>query len=186
MTLPKSLEKIVDKFIELHGDRAHGETEQVRCGLGWIGEQRFVIVLHVHRDSRDLSIGYRKSLRMLRLAEQLKKPVLWYVENTEAAESNLSLDLLNNINENIRTILNLKIPIIGVFSSSNMINFSIVDHAILLTDRNTPLETSREDVEIINPDDLPLLKSRLIDKFTEIAQISSSYLISQRTDRINL
>lgn len=174
MTLPESFGKIVDKFIELHGDRIHGDTEQIRCGLGWIGEQRLVIILHNHRRSNDLSIGYRKSLRMLRLGEQLKKPVLWWVENIKDNVF-ISLDLLNNINKNIKSILNLKVPIIGVFSStiskSAIISPNILDHAVILSEAENDDENSEISVDAknITVAGLSSLRAHLVDMVDKLA-----------------
>jgi len=182
------LNELFDKFIELHGDRVHGETKQVCCGLGWIEKQKFISILHNHCDVNNLSIGYRKSLRMLKLAEQLEKPVLWCVQNIEISVSSLSLDLLNNINKNITTVMDLKVPIIGVFYpsaiKSAMVNMNIVDYAILLA--NNEIIPDSIDMEIINPNELSVLRSHLIKKVSEISRVSSSDLINERIKRINL
>lgn len=167
MTLKELSEKLFDKFIELRGDRVHGETEQVRCGLSWIDGQKYVLIFHNHRCINELSIGYRKSLRILKLAEILKKPVLWWEENTNIPLSEFPLDLLNNIDENIRTILNLEVPIIGIFSSSDrkssIITRDILDDAIILADKKSE-EKNSGSKEFIIDKDLSSLKTLLIDK----------------------
>jgi sugar phosphate isomerase/epimerase len=60
--------------MELHGDRASGDDEALRCGLAWVGDSRCVFL---DSDEHALSaVAARQALRMVRLAEHLRVPLL--------------------------------------------------------------------------------------------------------------
>ena len=81
-------------FIELHGDRLFGDDKAIVCGMGKldgisvmiIGEQRG----HNTKDNiyRNFGMpqpeGYRKALRVMKLAEKLKLPLVTFVDTQGA------------------------------------------------------------------------------------------------------
>src|ERR1700733_6033611 len=68
------------EFIELHGDRLFGDDESMPCGFATIGRYRCAVVAHQKgRDTKENirrnfgsahPEGYRKALRVMRLAEK--------------------------------------------------------------------------------------------------------------------
>lgn len=85
------IRRISPQFIELHGDRAFGDDPAVVAGLGDIGGRGVVIVglERGHGDERRrggqaLPEGYRKALRMMRLARRLNAPLITFVDTPGA------------------------------------------------------------------------------------------------------
>src|SRR3981081_2156161 len=78
-------------FIELHGDRLFGDDEAMPCGLATIGFYRCVVVAHQKgRDTKENirrnfgsahPEGYRKALRLMRLAGEIRFPHLTPMDN---------------------------------------------------------------------------------------------------------
>ena len=70
---------MVDGFCELHGDRLLSDDQSIVGGLGWIGDRRVMIIgTQKGRDTKSnlacnfgcpFPEGYRKALRLMRLAE---------------------------------------------------------------------------------------------------------------------
>lgn len=80
------IKSITSEFIELHGDRTFGDDHAVIGGLARIDGQPFVIVGQEKGSNTDERVtcnfgmlspeGFRKALRLMRLAEQLHIPVI--------------------------------------------------------------------------------------------------------------
>lgn len=83
-----------DEFVELHGDRLFGDDPAIVSGLGQIGEQNCMIIGHQKGHDTDQNIhrnfgmphpeGYRKALRMMRLAERFKLPIVIFIDTPGA------------------------------------------------------------------------------------------------------
>ena len=120
------LEAMVDGFLELHGDRSFADDAAIVAGVGWIG-QRPVLVL-AQEKGRNLQEriqrnfgcpqpeGYRKSLRLMRLAEAFGLPVVCLVDTQgafcgkEAEERGQG----NAIAENLLALAGLRVPVVSV------------------------------------------------------------------------
>ena len=81
---------IADDFVELHGDRLFGDDEAVVTGFARIGDRRVVVVGQQKGADTEENIrrnfgmphpeGYRKSMRVMELAERLGMPVVTFVD----------------------------------------------------------------------------------------------------------
>lgn len=87
------IQKLLPQFVELRGDRASGDDPAVVCGIGdFAGTTVAVIGLErgtdadrdLRRDGRASAAGYRKALRMMRLAAQLDLPLVTFVDTPGA------------------------------------------------------------------------------------------------------
>ena len=65
---------LLDKALELHGDRVAGDDPGVLGGLAWRGEQRCVFLGTL--ESSLTAMGARKSRRLVAVAESLGVPVV--------------------------------------------------------------------------------------------------------------
>jgi acetyl-CoA carboxylase carboxyl transferase subunit alpha len=93
--------RILDDFIELHGDRAIGDDPAMICGIGRFKGQTVAVVGQQKGVSTDEKVtrnfgmakpeGYRKALRVFELAERLGLPVLTFVD-TPAAHPGLEAE----------------------------------------------------------------------------------------------
>ncbi len=90
---PRTLEflaTMADEFVELHGDRLFGDDAAVVTGLARIDGRRIVVVGHQKGSDTEENIrrnfgmphpeGYRKAMRVMRLAEGLGLPVVTFVD----------------------------------------------------------------------------------------------------------
>lgn len=85
------IHRIFPQFVELHGDRTYGDDPAVVAGLGELGGRGVVIVglERGHGDDRRrggqaLPEGYRKALRMIRLARSLDCPLVTFIDTPGA------------------------------------------------------------------------------------------------------
>ena len=84
------LPELADEFVELHGDRLFGDDAAVVAGFARIGERRVVVVGQQKGADTEENIrrsfgmphpeGYRKSMRVMELAERLGLPVVTFVD----------------------------------------------------------------------------------------------------------
>lgn len=85
---------IADSFIELHGDRRFSDDPSIVGGPAKIEGETVIIIGHQkgrgtkERISRNFGQphpeGYRKALRLMRLAEKFKKPVITFIDTPGA------------------------------------------------------------------------------------------------------
>jgi acetyl-CoA carboxylase carboxyl transferase subunit alpha len=82
--------ELADEFVELHGDRLFGDDEAVVTGFARIGDRRVVVVGQQKGADTEENIrrnfgmphpeGYRKSMRVMELAERLGLPIVTFVD----------------------------------------------------------------------------------------------------------
>ncbi len=85
---------IMDNAQEIHGDRQFRDDEAIICYLGWIGGQKSVIIGEQkgrgtkNKLKRNFGMphpeGYRKALRVVKLAEKFDIPVLFLIDTPGA------------------------------------------------------------------------------------------------------
>jgi acetyl-CoA carboxylase carboxyl transferase subunit alpha len=85
---------ICDDFIELHGDRTVGDDKAIIGGFASIDGQTVMIIGHQkgkntkERQYRNFGManpeGYRKALRLMKLAEKFNKPVISFIDTMGA------------------------------------------------------------------------------------------------------
>lgn len=139
---------ICDDFIELHGDRRFGDDPAIVAGLASYHGQTVAVIGHQKgRDVKERQFrnfgsarpeGYRKSARVMKLAEKLGFPVLTFID-TPAAESRLDAEergISNAIAENMELMSCLRTPIIvtiiGEGGSGGAIGLAVGDHVMML------------------------------------------------------
>ncbi|MBI2890508.1 MAG: acetyl-CoA carboxylase carboxyltransferase subunit alpha [Nitrospirae bacterium] len=118
--------EICDEFVEMHGDRLFGDDFSIVGGLARIGDQPLVVVgqqkgrTTKEKTQRNFGMpqpeGYRKALRLFRIAERFRKPILTLVDTPGAypgvgAEERGQAEA---IARNILEMLALKVPIVTV------------------------------------------------------------------------
>jgi len=139
---------ICDDFIELHGDRTVGDDKAIIGGFGTIGGQSVMIIGHQkgkntkERQYRNFGManpeGYRKALRLMRLAEKFNKPVISFIDTMgaypgiEAEERGQGEAIARNLLE----MSVLKVPIVcfivGEGASGGALGIGIGDKVYML------------------------------------------------------
>ncbi len=118
--------RIVTDFVELHGDRCFGDDPALVAGLGRIDNVKCAIIGHQKgRDTRDKLArnfgmphpeGYRKALRVMKLAERFGLTVVCFVDTPGAypgvgAEERGQAEA---IARNLREMAMLAVPVVVV------------------------------------------------------------------------
>ncbi|HHS95026.1 MAG TPA: acetyl-CoA carboxylase carboxyltransferase subunit alpha [Phaeodactylibacter sp.] len=136
------------RFVELHGDRCFGDDKAIVGGIGNIDGQNMVIIGHQKgvstkmRQYRNFGManpeGYRKALRLMKLAEKFNLPVLSLIDTPgafpgiEAEERGQAEAIARNLYE----MAQLKVPIlcyiIGEGASGGAIGIGLGDRVFML------------------------------------------------------
>ncbi len=139
---------ITDDFIELHGDRNVSDDKAMIGGFGSIGGKTFMLIGQQkgrntkQRQQRNFGManpeGYRKALRLMRLAEKFNKPIVTFID-TPGAFPGLEAEERGQgeaIARNIRDMFMLKVPviciIIGEGASGGALGIAIGDQVLML------------------------------------------------------
>lgn len=120
------IENLIDDFHELHGDRRFSDDETMITGFGYFqGEKVAVIGIEKGRKTQDKikrnfgmarPEGYRKAIRIMKLAAQFNIPVITFVD-TPGAYPGIGAEERGQaqaIAENLAEIFTVNIPIIAV------------------------------------------------------------------------
>jgi len=139
---------ICDDFIELHGDRTVKDDKAIIGGFATIGGQTVMIIGHQkgkntkERQYRNFGManpeGYRKALRLMRLAEKFNKPVISFID-TMGAYPGLEAEERGQgeaIARNLLEMSVLKVPIIcfivGEGASGGALGIGVGDKVYML------------------------------------------------------
>jgi acetyl-CoA carboxylase carboxyl transferase subunit alpha len=142
------IETICDTFIELHGDRGFGDDKAMVGGFGEMGGQSIMFIGQQkgrntkQRQYRNFGManpeGYRKALRLMRLAEKFNKPIVTFIDTpgafpgVEAEERGQGEAIARNLKE----MFSLKVPVIciviGEGASGGALGIAIGDKVFML------------------------------------------------------
>ena len=142
------IEQITKKFIELHGDRNVGDDKAIVGGIGSLNGVNAMIIGHQKgvntkmRQFRNFGManpeGYRKALRLMKLAEKFELPVICLIDTPgaypgiEAEERGQAEAIAKNLIE----MAQLKVPIlcyiIGEGASGGAIGIGLGDRIFML------------------------------------------------------
>jgi acetyl-CoA carboxylase carboxyl transferase subunit alpha len=142
------IEQMCSKFTELHGDRYFGDDKAIVGGLAILGGQTVMIIGHQKgvntkmRQYRNFGManpeGYRKALRLMKMAERFNIPVVTLIDTPgaypglEAEERGQAEAIARNIFE----MAQLKVPIlcyiIGEGASGGALGIGLGDKVFML------------------------------------------------------
>ncbi|MBU1625812.1 acetyl-CoA carboxylase carboxyltransferase subunit alpha [bacterium] len=142
------IEKMCTGFIEIHGDRCFGDDKAIVGGITHLGDFKVVIVGHQkgrttkQRTYRNFGMphpeGYRKAMRIMRLGEKFKKPIISFLD-TPGAYPGIGAEERGQseaIARNIRDMFDLKVPIIVVITgeggSGGALGIGVGDRVLML------------------------------------------------------
>lgn len=142
------IEHLTDGFIELHGDRGYADDKAVVCGPAYFSGRKVMIVgQQKGRDTkaklyRNFGMmhpeGYRKALRMMKLAEKFNLPILIFVDTPGAfpglgaEERGQSEAIARNIKEMARLTVPIIISIIGEGASGGALGIGVGDVVLMM------------------------------------------------------
>ncbi len=142
------IENICDEFIELHGDRNVKDDKAMIGGLASIDGKSVMIIGHQkgrntkQRQLRNFGManpeGYRKALRLMKLAEKFNKPIITLID-TPGASPGLEAEERGQgeaIARNLLEMSVLKVPVIciviGEGASGGALGIGIGDKVMML------------------------------------------------------
>jgi acetyl-CoA carboxylase carboxyl transferase subunit alpha len=140
--------EITNDFIELHGDRSVADDHAMVGGLGTIDGQTFMMIGQQkgrntkQRQQRNFGManpeGYRKALRLMKMAEKFNKPIVTFID-TPGAFPGLEAEERGQgeaIARNLKEMFMLKVPvmciIIGEGASGGALGIAIGDRVVML------------------------------------------------------
>lgn len=113
-------------FIEIHGDRRYADDSAIICGLAKLDEYEVAVIgQQKGRDTNQRRFrnfgmpkpeGYRKALRLMKLAEKFSRPIITFID-TPGAYPGIDAEERGQaeaIAFNLREMANLKVPVIVV------------------------------------------------------------------------
>lgn len=142
------IEMICDDFIEMHGDRTVKDDKAIVGGFASIGGETVMVIGHQKgintkmRQYRNFGManpeGYRKALRLMKLAEKFNKPVITFID-TPGAYPGLEAEERGQgeaIAKNLMEMSVLRVPIlcfiVGEGASGGALGIGIGDRVYML------------------------------------------------------
>lgn len=142
------IENLMTDFHELHGDRAYADDAAIIGGIARYHDKPVMVI--GHQKGRDVKErvrrnygmprpeGYRKALRLMRLAEQFNMPVITFIDTAGAypgvgAEERGQSEA---IAKNLQVMSGLGVPIIAIVvgegGSGGALALGVGDHTMML------------------------------------------------------
>ena len=142
------IERLFEDFVELHGDRRFAEDPAIVCGLARFHGLPIGVVGHQKgRDTKQRSYrnfgmpkpeGYRKALRVMKLAEKFRRPIFTLID-TPGAYPGIDAEERGQaeaIAYNLREMAKLKVPVIvtviGEGGSGGALAIGVGDQVLML------------------------------------------------------
>lgn len=142
------INRMIDDFIELHGDKRFGDDSAIVGGIGFLSGIPVTVIAMERGDTIEQRIkrnfgcpspeGYRKALRLMKQAEKFKRPVLCFIGSPgaycgiDAEERGQGLAIAENLME----MMALKTPIISVVvgegGSGGALALGVADTVVML------------------------------------------------------
>ncbi|HEY5918853.1 MAG TPA: acetyl-CoA carboxylase carboxyltransferase subunit alpha [Chryseolinea sp.] len=140
--------EITSDFVEIHGDRTVGDDKAMIGGFGSVDGKTFMLIGQQkgrntkQRQMRNFGManpeGYRKSLRLMKLAEKFNKPIVTFID-TPGAFPGLEAEERGQgeaIARNLKDMFMLKVPVmcivIGEGASGGALGIAIGDKVLML------------------------------------------------------
>ena len=137
-----------EEFVELHGDRHIGDDNAMPAGFATWGGQRVAILGHQKgRDTKENLLrnfgsahpeGYRKALRLMRMAEKFSLPIITLID-TPGAFPGIGAEERNiaeAIAFNLREMMTLRTPVIAIVigegGSGGALGIGIADRVLMM------------------------------------------------------
>jgi acetyl-CoA carboxylase carboxyl transferase subunit alpha len=135
-------------FVELHGDRLFGDDQAMPCGFATLGDYRCIVVAHQKgRDTKENirrnfgsahPEGYRKALRLMRLAGKFGRPIVALIDTpgaypgVGAEERHISESIAMNLREMITLGSPIVAVVIGEGGSGGALGIGVADRVLML------------------------------------------------------
>jgi acetyl-CoA carboxylase carboxyl transferase subunit alpha len=135
-------------FLEWHGDHAFADDPAIVAGFGLFGERAVAVVGHQKgRDTKEKirrnfgmarPEGYRKALRVMKLAEKFRRPILTFIDTPgaypglDSEERGISEAIARNLLEMSRLRTPILAAVVGEGGSGGALGIGIADTVLML------------------------------------------------------
>lgn len=142
------LELVFDEFVELHGDKAHGDDRAILTGFAKLDDRKIMFVGQqkgrnlqeriTHNYGMAHPEGYRKALAKMELAAKFGVPIVCFIDTAgafpgiEAEERGQAYQIAYNLREMSRVRTPIVCVIIGEGGSGGALGIGIGDHVAIL------------------------------------------------------
>jgi acetyl-CoA carboxylase carboxyl transferase subunit alpha len=142
------IHRIITDFEELHGDRFYGDDQALVTGIGRLNGRSVVVIGHQKgRDTREKVArnfgmprpeGYRKALRVMKMAERFGLPVLTFIDTPgaypgiDAEERGQSEAIARNLFEMAQLRTPIISTVIGEGGSGGALAVGVADYLMML------------------------------------------------------
>jgi acetyl-CoA carboxylase carboxyl transferase subunit alpha len=142
------VQRVFSNFVELHGDRSFRDDPSILAGLGTLEGRSVAIVAHFKgksfkdRVQRNFGMahpeGYRKALRVMRLAQQFGLPVISLIDTPgaypgiEAEERGQVEAIARNIQEMFDITVPIVVTVIGEGGSGGALALGVGDRILMM------------------------------------------------------
>lgn len=139
---------MTQNFLELHGDRTFGDDKAIVGGFAKIDNYKVMIIGHQKgRDTKSNLFrnfgmpnpeGYRKALRLMKLAEKFHRPIITMIDTPgaypglEAEERGQAEAIARNLLEMSRLKVPIIVVIVGEGASGGALGIGIGDRILML------------------------------------------------------
>ena len=131
-------------FIELHGDRLHGDDPALVAGLGRFENQAVMVIAQErghgdeHHHGSASAEGYRKAERLMRLAEHFALPIITLID-TPGADPGFESErggIANAIAQCLAALIQIRVPtvalVIGEGTSGGALALAVTDRVLMM------------------------------------------------------
>ncbi|MBA2340344.1 MAG: acetyl-CoA carboxylase carboxyltransferase subunit alpha [Pyrinomonadaceae bacterium] len=141
-------EALFENFVELHGDRRYGDDMAIVAGTArFHGTPVVVIGQQKGRDTKERRLrnfgmpkpeGYRKALRVMKLAEKFSRPVFTFIDTQgaypgiEAEERGQAEAIAYNLREMAKLDVPVIVTVIGEGGSGGALAIGVGDRVLML------------------------------------------------------
>lgn len=142
------IERIMDDFVELHGDRKFGDDKAIVGGFANLGGKSVMVIgqqkgrdtkSNVYRNFGMMNPeGYRKGLRLMKLAEKFERPVITMLDTPgafpgiEAEERGQAEAIARNLFEMSKLKVPIVVVIIGEGASGGALGIGLGDRILMM------------------------------------------------------
>ena len=138
----------LDDFTEIHGDRLLSDDQSIVGGLGWLGGRRVMAIgTQTGRDTKSnlacnfgcpYPEGYRKALRLMRLAAKFGIPIVTFIDTPgafpgiEGEQRHVAEAIAVNLREMFRLPVPILAIVIGEGGSGGALGIGVANRILIL------------------------------------------------------
>jgi acetyl-CoA carboxylase carboxyl transferase subunit alpha len=142
------IERLFEEFVEIHGDRRYGDDPAIVCGFARFHGMPVALVGHQKgRDTKQRQIrnfgmpkpeGYRKALRVMKLAEKFDRPIFCFIDTPgaypgiDAEERGQAEAIAYNLREMAKLNVPVIVTVIGEGGSGGALAIGVGDQVLML------------------------------------------------------